>query len=67
MYLNIVYLNIFIVIDENQVLVKFFKSMFWLVFCFYYDCVVEFDVEFFKVIIFVVKNYCVVYFNFVVI
>lgn len=66
MHSNIVYLNIFTVIDENQALVKPPKSMSWLVLCFYYDCVVEFDAELFKAIIFAVKNHCVVHSNSVV-
>lgn len=48
MHSNIVYLNIFTVIDENQALVKPPKSMSWLVLCFYYDCVVDLTLNFLK-------------------
>lgn len=60
-YSKIVYLYIFTVIDEYQLLVKLLKNMSWLVFCFKNDSVVDMDVELFKSIILAVKNYCVVY------
>lgn len=62
MYLNI---YVFIVFVEFLVLIKFFKSMFWFVFCINYDCVVDLDVVFFKFFIIVVKNFCGVYCYFV--